>query len=953
MEVIMKALTNSSWFITTFLCTIAFVLSNPVIVSAELAIPITIQEALPANVDGLPRASAPVTVGIPLPADSGVTDVNQLGVSGVAAAQFRAIGWWPSGNIKWVLVDFQKDVSPGVSGSVSLVGGTGSFGGLNLATEKTAEIVVNTGAAEFRIRKANFNIFDAVSVGGQSLLPVGNAGGMYAVGADGLSYSSRNDNLSTAKIEENGPVRSVVKASGSFKNAAGARLMDYTVRLHFYKGSSKVKGIVTLRNAALSPKTHAIFKSVEAVVPLTITGQKTATFSRNSDVVSRPLVVGDTAYLYQGYNVKQMTTTDKDCFNYTPPIPGTCPTTYVFQPDVTFQGLKVVSGAEVLNASGDPKQASQGFADFSNSNGVGVAVAFRWLSGYWPGGFEFKENGSTSIELYSKYNGDTNIKLAYGRHDTREIMWDFHTVPKDGKEILYALQYPVVARAPFDHYKQSKAVFGQQELVSVGEEEAFFSSQGKAVPTFPNPAMSTVFRSWQWSKPGGDNQIQFPLIDMYEFLRTGNAGYYLRGEQRTWFNLDSGIGFSDDYVGFNRMSPPATDPYPALKGLAGGLMDTEHAHMMSIPFYYFLTGDERIREGFLDAGETIQKSNEAGYYPIPTTPFIRAWSWQIRNMVLAYEFSCQVGACNESLKTTVMNSVNYLIDSRENGTGTKLGRNLQRGFLYWNDLSNGSRMVHTEYYSQMHFEAMWQVWRVMNDGNWGYGRMLEFEDYLSGLSQFIFNELVRPVKKDDVFYGFPVAYPYALEKDYPLEGPAPVNAVARVFDASRPAIWEYQHSGDTTALDKGNALVWSLYEEVPQNPSELQGQAIMWVHHNLAAVPVWTTLDAETIVNPDGTYTLKWLVPFGAVKYQIKYSDKDIVESLRFGRETRTYQYDPAKHVPFFAATNIKKNPAPAPVQTTQSLTLGDLPPNQKFMVKCLVKPVPKARNVRIPVPTK
>ena len=50
-------------------------------------------------------------------------------------------------------------------------------------------------------------------------------------------------------IEENGPVRAVIKATGAYKDSTGSVYMRFTVRMHFYKGLSRVKAVTTLRNA--------------------------------------------------------------------------------------------------------------------------------------------------------------------------------------------------------------------------------------------------------------------------------------------------------------------------------------------------------------------------------------------------------------------------------------------------------------------------------------------------------------------------------------------------------------------------------------------------------------------------------------------------------------------------------------------------------------------------------
>ncbi len=230
---------------------------------AAIQVPLTIQEAVyPGSISGVTRTNDPVTVGIPLPDDAatGATDVSELGLTGATAGQFRVLGRWPSGRIKWVQVDTQASLSAGTTAAGIAVtsGGGGNFGGSNLATDNGATITVSTGSATFTIRKANFNGFDQVVVGGttvvasgtsQGLVVTGPAPGQTTCGVCTTVYSSANDASSTAVIEENGPVRAVVRATGSHKDGSGNAYMKFTVRMHFYKNKSQVKAVSTLRNA--------------------------------------------------------------------------------------------------------------------------------------------------------------------------------------------------------------------------------------------------------------------------------------------------------------------------------------------------------------------------------------------------------------------------------------------------------------------------------------------------------------------------------------------------------------------------------------------------------------------------------------------------------------------------------------------------------------------------------
>src|SRR5581483_419614 len=225
---------------------ILLLICTAVPVHAQLSVPLTIQEALypGAPTQGISRTQDPVTVGIPLPDSAGIANINQLGLSGASVGQFRVLGRWPSGNIKWVLVDTQADVpAGGQNQSITVTSGTGNFGGANLATDNGSSITVNTGVAQFTIRKAAFNLFDQVVVNGKTLVASGTSPGLVLLGpSSGTScgvctdaYTSSNDPNSTAVIEENGPARAVVKADGSHVDAAGHVYMHYTVRVHFYK----------------------------------------------------------------------------------------------------------------------------------------------------------------------------------------------------------------------------------------------------------------------------------------------------------------------------------------------------------------------------------------------------------------------------------------------------------------------------------------------------------------------------------------------------------------------------------------------------------------------------------------------------------------------------------------------------------------------------------------------
>ncbi|MBI2609940.1 fibronectin type III domain-containing protein [Candidatus Giovannonibacteria bacterium] len=896
----------------------------PPLPAGSIQVPLTVKEALPAGISGMSRTSELVSVGIPLPENSGAISTSQLGLSGTTAGQFRTLAKWPNGNIKWVLADFLASVSAGGTTNVSLTTGAGNFGGTNLAADNGNTININTGPAQFVIKKSNFNVFDSVIINGQTLVNTGNNGKLVMRDSSDNEYNSSNDPFSAAVIEENGPVKTVIKAAGSFKDLNGTRLAGYTLRMTFYKGDASVKTLFAITNSDVASRAHTNFNSVEAVVPINIGVTKIAEYATKVGSTSGNISSGETSYLFQGYSLDKLDASGRDCFNWKPPVPGTCDSNFTYQYDQSKAGLEIKIGQNTANVLGNQSDWTGGWGELRDSSGKGVSMAYRWMSSYWPSGFEMKGDGSTSIEIFSKRNTKKGLTLVFGKHEAREIIWDFHSAAGNNQKTLYKLQYPLIAQAPFSHYQNTKAIFGQDEFVTPAEQTKFFTDMGKSTwaPNLGNLSMYRIYRSIGWGTGGGGNQTDFPLNDLQDFLRTGNPGFYLLGEQRTLFNNTAFVRTDNGGV------PSGFDPEPSWSSsINGSFIDMEHAHVLSTPFYYLLTGNEWIKEGFLDYGDYLEYT-ETGwkYYAMPTNPWNRSWDRKLRNMALLYEFSCQTGNCNTKYRDYLTNWMDYYLSSRDNPSNKYVhGRNIERGYRYWaypwaEDI--GLRPVQALTDVQIHFEAMYQALRVMEDTAVTYLRQEELEDYLTGLSQFIFNEYYDEINGGDALEEFGFMYGYPLDSASTINGGNYWLTLAP-YDASRPAFWGYQKTGDASMLTKANKLIWAITEYATgRSPSELQDQALMYTHFNPPAT--WKPLSVSAANNGGGSYTLSWNVPAGTTKYQIKYSPKPIVEWLGFNKVTRTYQYDPAQYTAFFAATNISNEPAPLS-SGTQTFTLSGL----------------------------
>jgi hypothetical protein len=110
-------------------------------------------------------------------------------------------------------------------------------------------LVVESGAAQFTVRPGPGGPLAAVNVGGRPAIDTA-ASGFSVEAPDGQRCDVQ---FNTVKVEESGPLRASVLATGSVRVADKA-VLDLDVRLHFFASSATVRFAVTVRNPR--PATH-------------------------------------------------------------------------------------------------------------------------------------------------------------------------------------------------------------------------------------------------------------------------------------------------------------------------------------------------------------------------------------------------------------------------------------------------------------------------------------------------------------------------------------------------------------------------------------------------------------------------------------------------------------------------------------------------------------------------
>ncbi len=233
----------------------------------------------------------PVTRGVPLP-EGMLRGTDGLSVAHPDGArvptQFRVIGHWPDGSVKWVLVDFQADADPSGRAVYTLMDKIVEETRTPQTPSATVSIVetehdlhVDTGALRFRVGRRRYGLFHSVSLahaqddevtqtkpahsnpeysvhgtGGDAWARItegasdgGTVRRLYGPG--GHCRASLAEDSYSVTVEEQGPLRTVVRLESALEadipmhHYGGYRPVRCITRIHAYAGHAFVRVLQT------------------------------------------------------------------------------------------------------------------------------------------------------------------------------------------------------------------------------------------------------------------------------------------------------------------------------------------------------------------------------------------------------------------------------------------------------------------------------------------------------------------------------------------------------------------------------------------------------------------------------------------------------------------------------------------------------------------------------------
>lgn len=794
--------------------------------------------------DGIARSSEPVTLGVPFAKGKllTTTPVRIVNPSGnTMDAQFKTMALWDDGSIKWLKCDFQADAPAGSPTTYTLKTDVSSSPSTGLSVKETAaSITVTTGPLRFVVNKTAFNIFDEVRLdldgngqysADEEIISAGQSPGP-VVTAGGKDYRSSTHSPENIEIEEQGPMKVVIKISGRHYNGS-AYLLKYETRIYAYAGKPYIKlwhvyangkSVETL-SYPLDPANGASFDRCGLDFRLNLSGTKTARFwGENNSVVPVTLGTGQRATLLQ----KDRT--------------GTVEALY----------YSISRGSTILSSG----SRAPGWGTISDSK-WGMTVLSRYFWQKYPKGLVFKDNGTVSFEP-----APTPEYLWVGMGTGDEILLYFHSVDAvTGAGLLAEVlnSSPLFPRAAAQQYADSLAFYplwpGQPPYKKMA---------GYIDEVTDNHFLYRDQQGLYGNINFGDTPVDYWQVDRSELDATPWGNNYYDCNVLTPIRLfvqEGDLRYSDIFIPGVRhfMETACWNTFDTADWMNGycpaySLYHRSTAHFQhhygeGIWYYYYLTGDERAREVGLRAADSIMN---------------RQW-WGNENVDcrMAYQ---RASACLEAWKNTrdsrYLDHARHLLVDKILATQDKyglIGASYEGGVVY------GEQVFMMALYSDT-------LWKFIQELSPGSVERQELSGKLAKLADFIDTYARKSAGVEEYWNFFPApsnTTPPEPERD-------PQNPDATVYWWGKGLIaGTYAYAYHLTGQEKYKTLAAKLLNHLwtagnidwggSEYWSKPSGQVMKNVIH-AAAIVNETSVPGLTVTSPNGgeswvvgsTHTVTW-----------------------------------------------------------------------------------------------
>lgn len=542
-----------------------------------------------------------ITQGVPFP--KGALDQAEHAYVAGRSSQTDVLTSWPDGSVKWLLVstlasaDETLRLDYGTSVRKSVPVETRAV----IAHEKDQVISVDTGRLCFE-----------VPLDGSALLRNMRCGDRTIVSVLGLV----NNEFSTAgtapqvSIEEAGPVRAVVRIAGEHRNAAGAKLLDYILRVIAYAGAEYVE------------LEHS-FVLTDDIVEVDLKSVLLRLQTVSERVVMR---VGESPV-----NVVLSAGPVALAADVSSPESSTC--NYPFS--VTQGGKELVTGEE-----------AGGVFTFTGPGRLTVAVRDFW------------QNAPKSLSVEADHVDvglvGGPIRFYHGMAKTHQILLSF---AGDDAPLELFEKRPLLL-APPEWYCDSRALNAWPMPARDGGWPGYETCIANTINDWAKRTAGAMRRQGgggminygdaTYSKGGNNLETALGEGTILQFMRTGKREYFDLADLMVRHFADIDIDHSKSSGGLIWVHGPhaRTTVDPGAAGING------HSWYNGTAYYALFTGSRRIMATAEQVGEYYAR------WPFPLQPYIHYWrqiAWKLMSLMQAYDLTGNIRfleAALEDVKVT-------------------------------------------------------------------------------------------------------------------------------------------------------------------------------------------------------------------------------------------------------------------------------------------------------------
>jgi hypothetical protein len=583
--------------------------------------------------NGVDRVNEPMTMGVPLP-EGKVVNASSLYLRDAEGKPIRAqvtkVAQWLDGkSVKWVHLTWNQSLAAKGKTTLALFLGDDpdtTFQTRLTAVESDGAVTVQTGYVKFVVRGSKFNGIEAAwfDPTGQNAFDeasrvIGGEGGgsvtlaappaavtvadeKFVVPADAVkTYASANDADGKVVIEEQGPRRVVLKATGRHLGA-DRKVLDYIVRFYAYAESPVVRVSHTFVGAHGTKPTDVEFLSgLYLDVPTTLGGGK--------------VTVG----------------TDGE------PAAIDGPAAQVLQDSSDHFAVKAGTALVTEGKGKSTKPNSTGWIDLTKGE-RGLAVGVKWFWQMFPKSLSADAKGLLRVGLFPRETAEP-LEVYMGQSRTHYLTFVFHdgkTAARDLNNLFSGQSRPLRAWAAPTYYCRDTHAFGYsveadpaqflpEDAAKARKHDAVLlesikqllpkvdsrNRNGATMESYGIYAWGDLYH-WTWGANWGQspyhqarwryswegNYYDHPHAMFMQFVRTGDKTYL----ERYWPNaVQIGDVHTCNYhpnpalIGACRYCPPrnfvAQD-----EGNVYVSAEYNHFKTQSVFAHWYLTGDRRSYE---------------------------------------------------------------------------------------------------------------------------------------------------------------------------------------------------------------------------------------------------------------------------------------------------------------------------------------------------------------------